>query len=300
MASARNDQVLIRRLRFPQTVASDSFALSQATRAAYASNGPAWDSPTFVVQNAARTICVVMDDFLLRIFQYEVVSQCEFGLRAASDLDAALKDSERRFEELRQPRQIPTVRYKTVTLEDIPPGSVLSDRTLEEIKAGRFQLPIYEPVDIEAAKAEALERVREAARPTTDIWYAIQNLLIAAGNLSKLLWGAGNAEANRKPWRDSLGVTDDSVLRDRGLRNHFEHFDEKLEAWYKVSERRNFVGRNIGPQNMIQGLDEAERFHHFDPSTGLVTFWAQSLSLPKIVAEIARILPVARSESMKW
>jgi hypothetical protein len=244
-----------------------------------------------------------VDKFLLRLFQSEVVSQCEFGLRAWRDLGAALEDSQRQFEKVRTtPPEMrrPEVRYKTITMDDVPPGSVLSDHTIAEIQAGRFRMPIYEPIDAQAMVAEAMDRAWETMRPTTDTWYAVQNLLIACGNLSKLLWGKKSQAASRKDLRDSLGMSDDSPLRDRTVRGYFEHFDEKLEGWYAQSERRNFVGRNIGPANMIQGLSEAERFHHFDPTTGSVTFTDKSVSLAALIAEIDRIRPIARTESLKW
>jgi hypothetical protein len=244
-----------------------------------------------------------VDKFLLRLFQAEVVTQCEFGLRAWQDLGAAIEDSRRQFEKIRTTlpdMRRPEVRYKAITMDDVPPGSVLSDHTIAEITARRFRMPIHEPIEVQTMVAEAMDRAWETMRSTTDTWYAVQNLLIACGNLSKLLWGKKSQTASRKDLRHSLGVSDDSPLRDRSLRDYFEHFDEKLEAWYAKSERRNFVGRNIGPANMIQGLNEAERFHHFDPTTGIVTFTDKSVSLPALVAEIERIRPIARTETMKW
>ena len=56
-----------------------------------------------------------------------------------------------------------------------------------------------------------------AAKTEDELWYALQNLLVVAGNISKLLWGSRGpeGEAARKPLRDLAGVTDDSPLRDR-------------------------------------------------------------------------------------
>jgi len=63
-----------------------------------------------------------------------------------------------------------------------------------------------------------------------DFWFWAQAFLIAAGNASKLLWGVDDKAAKRRrALRDRLEVTADSPLRDRALRNHFEHFDERIE-----------------------------------------------------------------------
>lgn len=96
---------------------------------------------------------------------------------------------------------------------------------------------------------------------TDEIWKQLQIILIASANLSKMFWGScGRRESERAPLRDSLQVDDGSPLRDPDLRNDFEHFDERLETWYADSEHRNYVGRNIGPPNMIVGPDPSERF----------------------------------------
>jgi hypothetical protein len=46
------------------------------------------------------------------------------------------------------------------------------------------------------------------------LWYSVQAFLVAAGNISKLLWPKSNPERGQIV-RQSLAVPDDSVLRDR-------------------------------------------------------------------------------------
>ena len=62
------------------------------------------------------------------------------------------------------------------------------------------------------------------------------------------------------------------------------------------------MSRNLGPPNSIRvaGLKQRDRFGHFDPITGRVTFWARkSVSIPRVVGEIQRIYPLAERESLK-
>lgn len=139
-----------------------------------------------------------------------------------------------------------------------------------------------------------------------DVWRQLQTILTASANLSKMFWGSGRTEAEREakeaerePLRDSLGVGDESPLRDRGLRNDFEHFDERVEKWFASSEHRNYMGRSIGPPNMIVGLATGDRFQQFDHTTGSVAFWDHEVSLNAIVAEVQRILPLAQAEGSK-
>ena len=118
-----------------------------------------------------------------------------------------------------------------------------------------------------------------------------------------MFWGSrGKKEAERAELRESLQIADDSPVRDVLLRNDFEHFDERLEAWFGGATRTVFVGRNIGPASMIRvenDPESQERFQHFDPEAGTVTFWAHTVSLRDVLTEISRILPLAEAESQK-
>lgn len=97
------------------------------------------------------------------------------------------------------------------------------------------------------------------------IWYAVQALLVAAGNISKLLWPPMPLTPNRgEELRASLSVKDRSPLESRTFRNHFEHFDERLEKWASSSKRRNFADSNVGPLGMIVGLDGKDYIRNFD------------------------------------
>src|SRR3989442_13158213 len=62
------------------------------------------------------------------------------------------------------------------------------------------------------------------------LWYSVQGILLAAGNISKLLWPSNTQSADRgNELRTLLSVSDGSPLTPRTFRNHFEHFDERLE-----------------------------------------------------------------------
>jgi hypothetical protein len=88
------------------------------------------------------------------------------------------------------------------------------------------------------------------------IWYSVQAFLIAVGNLSKLFWLVERRYADRgRELREAFEVGDDSVLAPRTFRNHFEHFDERLELWAATSPHRNFVDSNVGPPGMVAGID---------------------------------------------
>ncbi|MEA2141968.1 MAG: hypothetical protein QOI64_398 [Solirubrobacteraceae bacterium] len=97
-------------------------------------------------------------------------------------------------------------------------------------------------------------------------WTAIQNLLTAASNISKALWGQGGRhEVERQALRDSLGIDDTSPLREVAMRNHFEHYDERLDRWWAESVAHNHLDVSIMPPSTVQGMDANDMFRVFDP-----------------------------------
>jgi hypothetical protein len=136
----------------------------------------------------------------------------------------------------------------------------------------------------------------------TATFSAIQALLGAAANISKALWGlrkTKSALAARLPLRASLQVLDNSPLNPRTMRDNYEHFDERLDKWWKDSKHHNIADMHLMPRAAIQGFENIERFRAFDPQTGDLTFWGDDLNLNEIITEIRRIHPIVIEESNK-
>ena len=79
-----------------------------------------------------------------------------------------------------------------------------------------------------------------AARQLTDnmdfveTWAAIQSILVSTANISKILWPVRQQnKARGKYLRDLLGVDENNLLADRTFRNHFEHYDERIDEWFE-------------------------------------------------------------------
>jgi len=97
------------------------------------------------------------------------------------------------------------------------------------------------------------------------VWIALPMMLTGAANISKALWGqGGRATTARQVLRQSLDVQDTSPLRDVSVRNHLEHFDERLDRWYAKSAHRNYLDRMVGPLSTIQGFAQSVMFRVFD------------------------------------
>jgi hypothetical protein len=125
-------------------------------------------------------------------------------------------------------------------------------------------------------------------------------VLTGSANLSKALWGMGGSKAaQREPLRQSLGVSDDAPYKLTRMRNHFEHYDERLDQWWETSSTHNSLDKMIGPPSAVVGLSDRDRFRVFDPVTGELIFWGESLHVPALVASVAELLPRAESEASR-
>jgi hypothetical protein len=141
--------------------------------------------------------------------------------------------------------------------------------------------------------------------PGTRFWYGMQNLLVAGANISKALWGQGGKLAKeREPLRASLQVDDSSPLKETSMRNHWEHYDERLDKWIHTSNSRNHLDQNVGRFDLVVEQlgwepDKIDVFRHFDDTTGVLYFWGDEFHLIPLVGEMERLLPIADAEARK-
>jgi hypothetical protein len=135
---------------------------------------------------------------------------------------------------------------------------------------------------------------------TTGIFFSLQNLLNSAANVSKALYGqSGKYSCKRKPLRDSIGIKNTSVFKTTSMRNHFEHFDERLDKWWKESQRHNNFDFSVMPKSSVKGIDPIDWFRVFDPSSGDMYFWNQEFNIKDIISEVQSFLPQLEIEANK-
>jgi len=132
------------------------------------------------------------------------------------------------------------------------------------------------------------------------LWYSVQAFLVAAGNISKLLWPPRPALPQRAEMlRKSLSVKGDSPLKPRCFRDRFEHFDEHLEQWAKSSRSGAFIDSNVGPAGRIKGASEKDYLRNFELATWTVTFRGDSYHLPPLLKAIRLLWQKAVAEAGK-
>ena len=82
---------------------------------------------------------------------------------------------------------------------------------------------------------------------SVEVWGSIQSILVAVANVSKILWPVKKYMARGKQLRELLGIDDDNLLSDRTFRNHFEHYDERIEEWFDSNDSVVYMDSAIDP-----------------------------------------------------
>ncbi|MBP5948492.1 MULTISPECIES: hypothetical protein [unclassified Pseudomonas] len=79
------------------------------------------------------------------------------------------------------------------------------------------------------------------------------------------------------------------VLKSRTLRDHLEHFDERIDHWVQTSERMNYVQDYIGPKGEMGGIDNSDMMRQYDPTIAEFTFREETYSLVDLIAGLKDI-----------
>ncbi len=139
-----------------------------------------------------------------------------------------------------------------------------------------------------------------------EVFRSIHSFLTHSSNISRLLWPASRKRAKGetreeyqrraaadwrlcrgKELRVLLGLPDHGhLLRNRKMRDHLEHFDERLDEWQRTSPSQNYVQDCIGPANVIVGIDPKDVMRWFDPATKCFRFRGEQYDLQASVAAV--------------
>lgn len=123
-----------------------------------------------------------------------------------------------------------------------------------------------------------------------EVWSSIQSILVAAGNVSKILWPSRKSSLARgKTLRTLLNVNDRNLLSDRKFRNHFEHYDERIEDWFENNRSAVYADSTIDPFRSIWGGNIANSHRAYNPLTQTLTFRDESVDLAALLNALDEI-----------
>jgi len=231
-----------------------------------------------------------MDKVVLRTFQREVEQQCRFALLASEDMRQALREWEGLSDEM---------------------DDKFEELVRQQMTSRGQSGPILAVVGVQNEFGDWWER-HDAIRYR--FWYSVQSLLMAAANVSKLLWPSYRKGENLVPnrgevLRKSLAIDDEhSPLSKRTLRDHFEHYDARLEHWAATSEKRNlhdlgvtsFGSASPSADSAQAGIsDPGDQMRSFNADSNTITFRGEVHHLQPIVDALADVRAKAELEAQK-
>lgn len=122
----------------------------------------------------------------------------------------------------------------------------------------------------------------------------LQNILVHAAAISRYAWpskaGKENLHANRgTELKGRLGLSDESPLRDRNLRNKLEHFDENLDIYLASNPIvGHIIPAYVGGPIDNQGIP-IHLFRAFYVDTAVFEILGHRFEVQPIVDELCRI-----------
>jgi hypothetical protein len=151
----------------------------------------------------------------------------------------------------------------------------------------RLQCKFYQLAHADLKEALFLYRLGQSFADAR-IWCDIQNMLTAAANIAKVLWGTSKNPQTRAIDRDLgnwLNVPDTCALRDVRMKNNLEHFDERIDYWAQLNRVHiadlyiDILPNDLGSNPGI--------WRFFDSKAMQLTFSGKVLDLNAVTAEIA-------------
>jgi hypothetical protein len=122
-----------------------------------------------------------------------------------------------------------------------------------------------------------------------------------AAAVSRMLWppkprnsqARTRAMARSDALQHALGLSgqQDHPVASRKLRDHFEHFDERLDNWVAQNTSRPYLRTQLGRSMPIEDLklDTRDLIHRYDPTTRIYAFCGEEFNLQELARGLGDI-----------
>lgn len=154
-----------------------------------------------------------------------------------------------------------------------------------------------------ALQSQIAHKAAERLRATHDVfdnvetWCSIQSILVAAGNVSKILWPSQKYKLRGQKLRELLGIDDNNPLASRKFRNHFEHYDERIEEWFESNSQGAYIDLAMNPslRGLHFGMPALNTHRGYNSYNNSVVFRGEILYLDDVLAALGTLAKVCRS-----
>jgi len=153
-------------------------------------------------------------------------------------------------------------------------------------------------IDEIVLQSKIVQRAAERLRATHDdfdrveTWCSIQSILVAAGNVSKILWPNEKYKARGERIQQLLKVQKNNPLADRKFRNHFEHYDERIEEYFKYHSQGVYIDLAMNPslRSGIFGDLPLNTHRGYNAFNNTLVFRDDTLDLNEVLKALEEIL----------
>jgi hypothetical protein len=113
-----------------------------------------------------------------------------------------------------------------------------------------------------------------------------------SSTVSRILWPSGSKSQQKKKraeerglyLKSTLAVADGHILQSRSLRDHLEHFDERLDEWAETSAHKKLADNLIGPRSALgSAVKDGEIMRMYDPTKKEVVFMGKKFEMQTLV-----------------
>lgn len=124
-----------------------------------------------------------------------------------------------------------------------------------------------------------------------EVWCSIQSILVAAGNVSKILWSQSNnkSKTRSKKLRKMLNIDDNNILSDRKFRNHFEHYDERVQTWFENQSNGVYIDLAFDPFKTTKWQLPKNYHRAYNQVDRILTFRGETLDLKEVLNALEEI-----------
>ncbi len=139
-----------------------------------------------------------------------------------------------------------------------------------------------------------------------DLMRFIQEAISHAASLSRFFWPSPKnkneplgklAESRGQKLRKAFQLDESSVLHNREMRNAWEHFDERLDAYLLEKTAGYFFPGCIVDSHFLADEPIGHIFKLIDPDAGIVVLMGEKFQFKDIEQEVLRIYNIAISKS---
>lgn len=136
-----------------------------------------------------------------------------------------------------------------------------------------------------------------------NMWYSIQSFLISTGNISKILYPPDKKCIKRgQDLRKLLNISNISPLKSREFRNHFEHYDERIQSWAETSGSFTFIDNLVTDKENFTNspsLEKTSCLRYFITDNMILKFRGEKYELKpigKAIVELYKTVTIKEEE----